>query len=140
METKKTSKEIFPLEERFIHPIDYYNWKIVTPKLQKCVGALESAESELSTIKQENERLVRWHKNQRDTIGEIQEREEDLQRYNSKLFAENESLKKEVKEFAEWCSKEEWEYHPIYKYWQKTSPFYTETKTTEELYNLYKSK
>jgi hypothetical protein len=54
------------------------------------------------------------------------------------LREENESLKREVREFAEWCGEECWIFNG--NRWAKDSAFDFETKTTKELYTLYKQK
>jgi hypothetical protein len=122
----KNSKDILPLVDRVIL-LENGRADSVGINPQRLLGkyhqALLSAESELSLLKQENE----THK------GNV------LKIIN--LDLENERLKKEVREFAEWASEEGWKFLPN-KTWSlekwtgiHVQYFYV---TTEELHQIFK--
>jgi cell division protein FtsB len=90
----------------------------------------EPTESELA-LKQENERL----KEEREILNE---EISNLQRELNHKKEENESLQREVREFAEWLPDEEWEKLP-YGRWQYIDHYNSITiKTTDKLYQIFK--
>jgi ABC-type phosphate transport system auxiliary subunit len=109
-----------------------------TPNAKRQLGEL--FESELSLIKQENEELKLMKK----TLLEARDKSKDmiLRLIASKgdLESEIESLKKEVREFAEWKEDNNWvkriHTHPknVGKYW---SDIHCEYKTFDELHKMY---
>jgi uncharacterized coiled-coil DUF342 family protein len=114
--------------------------------------AYEFFQSELSTIKQENERLTKGFTETGKYITSLVEQNESLKREvdkfateinngkdrNIELHTKIRGLEREVREFAEWKDKETWVYNKMTNdYWNREK---VGIKTFEELYTLFISR